>query len=78
MATVFAFEKFRSYLIGSKVIVYTDHAALKYLLNKTYVKLRIIRLILLLLKFGLKIRDKKGIKNLVANNLAWSHKNKIL
>jgi hypothetical protein len=31
---VFAIEKFRSYLVGAKVIVYTDHAALKYLLMK--------------------------------------------
>ncbi|KAL0853556.1 hypothetical protein Bca101_058708 [Brassica carinata] len=34
LAIVFAFEKFRSYLVGSKVIVHTDHAALKYLLTK--------------------------------------------
>jgi hypothetical protein len=33
-AVVFAIEKFRSYLVGAKVIVYTDHAALKYLLTK--------------------------------------------
>ena len=34
LAVVFAMDKFRSYLIGAKVIVYTDHAALKYLLTK--------------------------------------------
>ena len=34
LAVVFAIDKFRSYLVGSKVIVYTDHAALKYLLTK--------------------------------------------
>jgi hypothetical protein len=33
MAIVFAIDKFRSYLVGAKVIVYTDHAALKYLLT---------------------------------------------
>jgi hypothetical protein len=33
LAVVFAFEKFRSYIV-SKVIVYTDHAAIKYLLAK--------------------------------------------
>ena len=31
LAVVFAFEKFRSYIVNSKVIVYTDHAAIKYL-----------------------------------------------
>jgi hypothetical protein len=39
---VFAIEKFRSYLVGAKVIVYTDHVALKYLLTKKYVKPRLI------------------------------------
>jgi hypothetical protein len=34
MAIVFAIDKFRSYLVGAKVIIYTDHAALKYLLTK--------------------------------------------
>jgi hypothetical protein len=34
LAVVFAFEKFRSYIVNSKVIVYTDHAAIKYLLAK--------------------------------------------
>jgi hypothetical protein len=34
LAVVFAIDKFRSYLIGAKVIIYTDHAALKYLLTK--------------------------------------------
>jgi hypothetical protein len=31
LAVVFAFEKFRSYIVNSKVIIYTDHAAIKYL-----------------------------------------------
>ena len=34
LAIAFALEKFRSYLLGTRVIVYTDHAALKYLLKK--------------------------------------------
>ena len=34
LAVVYALEKFRSYLVGAKIIVYTDHAALRYLLNK--------------------------------------------
>jgi hypothetical protein len=34
LAVVFAFEKFRSYIVNSKVIVYTDHTAIKYLLAK--------------------------------------------
>jgi hypothetical protein len=34
LAIVFAIDKFRFYLVGAKVIVYTDHVALKYLLTK--------------------------------------------
>ena len=34
LVVVFALDKFRSYLVGSKVLIYLDHAALKYLLSK--------------------------------------------
>jgi hypothetical protein len=48
LAIVFVVDKFRSYLVGAKVIVHTDHAALKYLLTKKDAKPRLIRWILLL------------------------------
>jgi hypothetical protein len=67
---VFAIEKFRSYLVGDKVIVYTDHAALKYLLTKKDAKPHLIRWILLLQEFDLEIRDKKGVDNSVAGLLS--------
>ena len=43
LAVVFAIDKFRSYLVGAKVIVYSDHAALKYQLTKKDAKPRLIR-----------------------------------
>ena len=43
LAIVYAFDKFRAYLLGHKVIVYSDHAALKYLLNKKDAKPRLLR-----------------------------------
>jgi len=48
LAIVYALEKFRAYLIGSKVIIYTDHAAIRYLLTKPDSKPRLIRWMLLL------------------------------
>jgi hypothetical protein len=51
-------------------MVYTDHAALKYLLTKKDAKPRLIRCILLLQEFDLKIKDKKGVKKSVADHLS--------
>ncbi|XP_070015709.1 uncharacterized protein [Nicotiana sylvestris] len=70
LAVLFAFDKFRSYLIGSKVIVYTDHAALRYLIEKKESKLCLIRWVLLLQEFDLEIRDCKGTENQVADHLS--------
>jgi hypothetical protein len=60
LAVVFAFEKFRSYIVNSKVIVYTDHAAIKYLLAKKDAKPRLINWILLLQEFDLKFVIRRG------------------
>ena len=69
LAIVYALEKFKSYLVGSRVIIYTDHAAIKYLLNKVDSKPRLISWILLQ-EFDLVIRDKKGSKNVIADHLS--------
>jgi len=70
LAVVFAFDKFHSYLIGSKVVVFTNYSALKYLLAKKEAKPRLIRWVLRFQEFDLEIRDKKGVENLVADHLS--------
>ncbi|RVW88188.1 Retrovirus-related Pol polyprotein from transposon 17.6 [Vitis vinifera] len=70
LAVVFALDKFRAYLVGSFIVVFTDYSALKYLLTKQDAKSRLIRWILLLQEFNLQIQDKKGVENVVADHLS--------
>ena len=67
---MFACDKFRSYIVDSKVIVHTDHATIKYLMENKDAKPRLIRWVLLLQEFDLHISDRKGAKNPVADNLS--------
>ncbi|GJY93061.1 putative nucleotidyltransferase, ribonuclease H, partial [Tanacetum coccineum] len=70
LAVVYAFDKFSSYLIMFKIVVYTDHSALKYIFSKQDAKPRLIRWVLLIQEFTIKIKDKKGSENLDADPLS--------
>ena len=70
LAVVFALEKFRSYIVRSPVTIFTDHAALKYLLFRQDTKPCLTRWILLCQEFKLTIKDKKRVESVVADHLS--------
>nr|GEZ46130.1 hypothetical protein [Tanacetum cinerariifolium] len=70
LAVVYAFEKFRSYIIMNKSIVYTDNSALKYLFSKKDAKARLLYWILLLQELDFKVIDTKGVENYAADHLS--------
>ena len=70
LAILFAFDKFKPYLIGNNVIVFSDSFAIKYLMAKKDAKPRLIQWVLLLQEFDLEIRDQEGTRNMVADHLS--------
>nr|GFA97747.1 reverse transcriptase domain-containing protein [Tanacetum cinerariifolium]GFA98506.1 reverse transcriptase domain-containing protein [Tanacetum cinerariifolium] len=70
LAVVYAFEKFCSYLIMNKSIVYTDHSSLKYLFAKKDAKAQLLRWILLLQGFDFKVIDTRGAENYASDHLS--------
>nr|GEW14770.1 reverse transcriptase domain-containing protein [Tanacetum cinerariifolium] len=70
LAVVYAFEKFWSYLIMNKSIVYTDQSALKYLFAKKESKARLLRWVPHLQEFTFKVIDTKGVENLATDHLS--------
>ena len=63
LVVVFAFEKFLSYLLCTRVIVHTDHSALRYLMEKKDAKLSLIHWVLLLQEFDFEVKYRKGTEN---------------
>ena len=70
LTVVYALDKFRAYLVGSDIVIFTDHSALKYLITKQDAKARLIIWVLLLQECNLQIKDKKGVENVVVDHLS--------
>ena len=70
LSMVFSCEKFRPFILGSHVIIHTDHAVIRYLMAKKEAKPRLIRWAFLLQEFDLEIKDKKGSDNVIADHLS--------
>ena len=70
LAVIYSCDKFRPYIIRAKVVIYTNHVAIKYLMFKNDAKPRLIRWLLLLRGFNVEIGDKKGTKNVVVHHLS--------
>ena len=70
LAMVFSCETFRPYILGSHIIIHTDHAAIKYLMAKKEARPRLIRWVLLLQEFDLEIKNKKGCDNVIVDHLS--------
>eukprot|EP00253_Pinus_taeda_P033749 PITA_33749 len=70
LAVVHSLKKFRHYITGYQMFVHTDHATIRYLMNKPDVNARIITWLLLLQKFDLAIVDKPGKEDVVVDFLS--------
>ena len=70
LVVVYALDKFCTYMVGSDIIIFTDHSTLNYLLTKQDAKAILIRWVLLLQEFNPQIKDKKGMENVVAYHLS--------
>ena len=70
LVVAFAFVKFLSYLLGTRLIVHIDHSAFRYLMTNKDAKPRLIRWVLPLQEFNFEFIGRKGTKNQVADPLS--------
>jgi hypothetical protein len=70
LAMIYALQKFRHYLLGSHFKFFTDHSALKYLVNKPVLEGRICRWFLLFQEFSFKVVIKPGRCNVELDHLS--------
>ena len=67
---IYAVKKYRHYLLSNKFVLFTNHKALLYLVNKPCIMGRIVQWFLILLEFDFTIVVKKGITHQRADHLS--------
>jgi len=70
LVVIHAVNKFRHYITGYPVVLYTDHSTIKYLANKPITNGRVTRWLILLQEFDITIKDRPGKENPVADFLS--------
>jgi len=70
LVVIYAINKFRHYITGYPVVLYTDHSAMKYLANKPITNGRVRRWLIIFQEFDITIKNRPGKENLVANFLS--------
>ncbi len=58
LTMVFVLHKFKHYIMGNKFVLYVDHMALVYIVNKPHVSRKVVRWLLLFLKYDFIILYK--------------------
>lgn len=67
LAVIHDVNKFRHYITGYPIVLYTDHSAIKQLENKPVINSRVTRWLILLQEFDIKIKDRPRKENPVAD-----------
>ena len=70
LGMVFALQKYQHYLLANPFIIYTDHQALKYLVNKPLHHGRICRWLLLFQEFEFEVIVRPGKLNVSLDHLS--------
>lgn len=67
LAIIYAITKLRTYLIGQKFLIITDHKGLTFLNSTAYLNSRLIRWSLVLQQYDFSVEYCKGVDNVVAD-----------
>jgi hypothetical protein len=73
LATVFALQKFRFYVFGREINLYTDNKALPFIHSCTLTSSSISRWILRLQEYDLLVKHISGARNFLTDTISRNH-----